>query len=73
MSELEHCSECGELTGGAGREEDSIYVPYPDKTVGPICADCRKKHWVCEKCGKGAYFEDVTFEGTHMGCGGECS
>lgn len=73
MSELEHCSECGELTGGAGREEDSIYVAYPDKEIGPLCTQCLEHHWVCGKCGKGAYPEDVTFEETHRDCGGECS
>ena len=70
MKRYEYCHGCGhDIVEG----ETIDYVPYPDKTVGPICADCRKKHWVCEKCGEGAYPEDVTFEETHKNCGGECS
>lgn len=65
------CTECGEPTGRC--EDDSIYIEYTDKEVGPICEECRSKHWVCEECGIGVYPENVTFEETHEGCGGICS
>ena len=71
MSELEHCSECGELTGGAGREEDSIYVEYLDKEIGPLCTQCLEHHWVCGKCGGGVYFGKISNAGKHPDCGGK--
>lgn len=73
MSELEYCCDCNQPTGRAGRGEDSIYVVYSDKEVGPLCEECRNTHWVCEECGEGVYPNDVTSEETHDGCGGECS
>ena len=65
------CEECGEPTGRC--EEDSMCIEYPDKEVGPICEECRSKHWVCEECGEGVYPSNVTLEETHEGCGGACS
>ena len=73
MSELEYCCECDQPTGRAGRGEDSIYVAYPDKEIGPLCEECRKKHWVCDECGDGVYPNNVTYHETHDGCGGKCS
>lgn len=32
----EYCCECGELTGRAGRGEDSLY----DEDQGPYCPEC---------------------------------
>lgn len=73
MKTLEFCSECDQPTGNAGRIDGSIYIEYPDKEIGPLCDECRLKHWVCEKCGQGVYPENVTYEETHEGCGGACS
>lgn len=67
---IELCSECDQPTGRAGRAEDSIYILYPDKEVGPLCEECRKKHWVCEKCGEGVYGKNVDNDETNFGCGG---
>jgi hypothetical protein len=69
----EICCECGKPTGRAGKHDDSIYILYPDKEIGPLCEECRDKHWVCEKCGLGVYPEDVLFDETHESCGGRCS
>jgi hypothetical protein len=69
----EYCCECDQETNNAGRGEDSIYIGYPDKEVGPLCDKCRGKHWVCEKCGEGVYPKHVTYQETHDGCGGICS
>lgn len=73
MSNLEYCVECDQPTGKAGRSEDSIYIEYPDKEVGPLCEECRDKHWVCEECGEGVYPNKVTYDERHEGCGGICS
>jgi hypothetical protein len=73
MSELEYCCECDQPTGRAGRGEDSIYIAYPDKEVGPLCEECRKAYWVCAKCGEGVYPNSVTYHDLHDGCGGECA
>ena len=73
MSNLEYCSECGLPTGRAGKAEDSIYIEYPDKEVGPLCESCRDHYWVCEECGQGVYPINVTYEELHEGCGGICS
>ena len=69
---LEHCSECNEPTGRSGRSDDSIFVQYHDKEVGPLCEECRLSHFVCEKCGEGVYPVNLTFQGEHEGCGGYC-
>jgi len=39
---LEHCSECGNPTGRAGRGEDSIYAEtmIGDDEIGPLCWEC---------------------------------
>ena len=37
---LEHCCECDEPTGRAGRGEDSLY--HDDN--GPFCSDCWHKN-----------------------------
>ena len=66
-------SECDQPTGHAGIFDDSIYITYPDKEVGPLCCDCRDKHWVCEECGEGVYPNKVTYKETHEECGGQCS
>jgi len=34
---LEHCYDCGEPTGNAGKGEDSLYIGDND---GPYCGDC---------------------------------
>lgn len=75
MSDLEYCSECDQPTGRAGRFEDSIFIEYEDgkPEVGPLCSDCRDRHWVCGECGLGVHPRDVTYEETHAGCGGVCS
>ena len=70
---IEHCSECDEPTGNAGRGDGSIFIEYPDKEVGPLCQECRKNHWVCEECGEGVYPTHVTYAERHEGCGGVCS
>lgn len=70
---LEHCEICDEATGNAGVGDGSIFIEYPDKTVGPLCDACRNTHWVCEKCDQGVYPNSVTFQETHEGCGGTCS
>ncbi len=37
----EYCTICGELTGGAGRDEDSNYVDkYGENELGPLCDEC---------------------------------
>lgn len=69
---LEYCENCDEATGDAGEGDGSIFIYYPDKTVGPLCDCCRKFHWVCESCGEGVYPNNVTFQETHEGCGGVC-
>ena len=33
---VEYCSKCGEPTGRAGRDEDSIYIGE----TGPLCENC---------------------------------
>jgi hypothetical protein len=35
---LEHCCECGEATGRAGRGDDSLYDD--DDGSGPYCVGC---------------------------------
>lgn len=67
---LEYCENCDAPTG---RADDSIFIYYPDKEIGPLCEECRKLHWVCEKCGEGVYPLNVTYQETHEGCGGVCS
>ena len=41
----EYCCQCGDLTGRAGRGEDSIYVTIlsTDQEVGPLCESCYDK------------------------------
>lgn len=71
----ERCTECDAPTGRAGRDEDSIYVCYPDDEIGPLCDTCRDNHWVCGECGEcgeGVRSHDVTYERLHDGCGGIC-
>lgn len=70
--ELEYCSECDNETGKAGRYEDSIYILYPDKEIGPLCDKCSDKYWVCGKCGEGVYPGNITHQEKHQGCGGNC-
>ena len=41
--ELEHCCDCDEPTGNAGRGDGSIYIEYHDKEVGPLCDECGDK------------------------------
>lgn len=36
----EYCFVCGEPTGRAGEDDDSIYVGNEDATTGPWCDDC---------------------------------
>ena len=69
---LEICTECDKPTGRAGRSDDSIFLQYPDKEVGPLCEECRRKHWVCDECGEAVYSKYVTSEELHKGCGGRC-
>lgn len=38
----EHCSQCGERTGRAGRGEDSIYCDECE--AGPFCEQCWREH-----------------------------
>lgn len=52
---IELCCECDQPTGNSGLLDDSIFIQYPDKEVGPLCQECRENHWVCEKCGEGVY------------------
>jgi hypothetical protein len=70
---LEICDDCGEPTEKAGRAEDSIFIQFPDKEIGPLCEGCRTKYWICESCGEGVYPSNVTFYEKHDGCGGTCS
>ena len=47
--EKEHCYICDELTGKAGRDDDSIYLTLMtnfagykrDDILGPLCEGCR--------------------------------
>ena len=70
---IELCCECDQPTGDAGRLDDSIFIQYPDKEIGPLCDECRNNHWVCEECGEGVYSAWVTYDERHEGCGGACS
>ena len=38
----EHCTECGEETGKAGRCEGSLYLLHAASMaeIGPLCEDC---------------------------------
>jgi hypothetical protein len=36
MSKYEYCCKCGEATGRAGADEDSLYTKYD----GPFCETC---------------------------------
>ena len=36
----EHCCECDCETGNAGRNEDSIYIEFEGKEIGPLCDIC---------------------------------
>ena len=40
--QYEHCSICDDLTGRAGRADDSLYAERLDGTgeVGPLCYEC---------------------------------
>lgn len=38
----EECFICGELTGRAGKSDDSIYCEKCD--LGPFCVDCFDEH-----------------------------
>lgn len=40
----ELCCECDEPTGRAGRYDDSIYVEWDGKNIGPLCEDCAVKY-----------------------------
>ena len=40
MSNLEYCWFCDEVTGGAGRGEDSL---YDTNDGGPYCSECFDK------------------------------
>ena len=71
--DTEYCCECNEETGNAGRDEDSVYILYPDKEVGPLCDHCRTRHYICEKCGEGVYSNMITDRKIHKGCGGVCN
>ena len=42
--EFEKCSECEDLTGRAGRADDSRYCPADDCEAGPFCDECYDKH-----------------------------
>ena len=43
MSEqLEMCADCGELTGRAGKHDDSLYCVVCD--AGPFCETCMEVH-----------------------------
>jgi len=39
---LEYCYNCDDVTGRAGRSEDSIYCDEHD--LGPFCEDCYETH-----------------------------
>jgi hypothetical protein len=39
MSE-ERCCLCDELTGRAGRADDSLYLDTPSAELGPLCEEC---------------------------------
>lgn len=72
---IEHCDDCGQATGNAGEGEDSIFIYFPERKVGPLCSECRTKHYVCEKCGEGVWPSMVSLvkPKVHLGCGGICS
>lgn len=36
MATLEHCLNCGDPTGRAGRHDDSLF----EGDIGPFCEDC---------------------------------
>lgn len=50
MKELEYCIICGEPTGRAGKDDDSIYVELKKKyniydigeIIGGLCEECNK-------------------------------
>lgn len=70
---IELCCECDQPTGRAGKHDDSIYIHYPDKEIGPLCEECWEDHWICEECGEGVYPVNITHDERHEGCGGVCS
>lgn len=37
----EYCVNCNDLTGNAGRDEDSIFLIHDNKEIGPLCESCR--------------------------------
>ena len=37
---LEHCCLCDDLTGRAGRADDSLYLETPTAELGPLCEAC---------------------------------
>jgi len=41
-TDYELCCECGELTGRAGKDDDSLYCP--DCNDGPFCEECIVEH-----------------------------
>ena len=47
---LEVCIRCGEYTGKAGSEEDSIYCDACG--MGPFCSECVEEFGGCPYCGE---------------------
>lgn len=43
---LEYCSLCGEPTGKAGSDEDSLYLLFISHRIelGPLCTDCYEQY-----------------------------
>jgi hypothetical protein len=40
---MEHCENCGQETGNAGKGEDSIFIEYETIEFGPLCEECAKE------------------------------
>jgi len=40
---IEYCSECDTPTGHGGRGEDSIYLEFKDREIGPLCSECQEQ------------------------------
>lgn len=68
----EHCSECDQPTGKAGRSDDSIYKIREGEEIGPLCDSCLDLMWVCLDCSEIVPPNKVTFSELHEGCGGVC-
>lgn len=56
---LEYCGECASETGNAGRGEDSIFIEYQEKEIGPLCSECSEKYIVCDNCGMGVTSDTI--------------